>query len=90
MLPLRGMKNPWNPMKEAGCWPECKCGAPSGLLNGGPEGSNFISLLSVIEANPFPGKRGLSVKSDHQPTTETGTYLIQVQISDRDTMYLCT
>ena len=54
MLPLRGMKNPWNPMEEAGCWPECKCGAPSGLLNGGPEGSNFISLLRVIEANPFP------------------------------------
>ena len=54
MLPLRGMKNPWSPMEEAGCWPECKCGAPSGLLNGGPEGSRFISLLRVIEANPFP------------------------------------
>ena len=31
-----------------------KCGAPSGLLDGGPEGSCFISLLSMIEANPSP------------------------------------
>ena len=51
MLPLRGMKNPWNPLEEAGCWLECKCGAPSGLLAGGPEGS-YISLLRVVEANP--------------------------------------
>ena len=51
MLPLRHMKNPWNPIEEAGCRPECKCGAPSGLLAGGPEGS-YISLLRVVEANP--------------------------------------
>ena len=54
MRPLRDLKNPWNPMEEAGCWPEWKCGAPSGLLDGGLEGSRFISLLRVIEANPFP------------------------------------
>lgn len=54
MLPLGDMKNPWNPMEEAGCWPEWKCGAPSGLLDGGLEGSRFISLLRVTEANPVP------------------------------------
>ena len=51
MLPLSGMKNHWNPIEEAGSWPEYKCGAPSGLLAGGPEES-YISLLRVVEANP--------------------------------------
>lgn len=54
MLPLSGMKNHWNPIEEAGCWSECQWWAPSALLVCGTEGSRFISLLRVVEANPSP------------------------------------
>ena len=51
MCPFKDRKNPWNGMEEAGCWREYKCGTPSGMWDGGPEGSYFISL---VEAYPSP------------------------------------
>ena len=85
---------PYGDMEGAGCWLECQCGAPSALLDGGPEQRHFVSLLRVVETSTSPTSHlcheqvlSFSPSADplvtREPKTHQGSYRLEASGNPR-------